>query len=374
MQRRWKNAAICSSLLCLLTLVVGCAGGSTKLRTRNVILITVDGLRQQELFTGLDVAMLDDKKRSGIEDVARVRELYFRPAPRERRRALFPFFWETLAPQGVVLGNKARGSSVLLKNPLRFSFPGYAELLTGAPQGSVQSNDKIRIGRPTILDFAARKLGLGHDDVAVFASWDVFPFIVTHEAGSFFCNAGYQELPSSGYGAAADALSRAQSDLLTPWNTVRHDRITVELALAFIEKHRPRVFYLALGETDDWAHERRYDRVLAAAGLFDDTLRRLWETIQSIDQYRDRTTIVITTDHGRGNTLDDWTDHRKNVDGAEDIWIAVIGPDTPDRGELTYTPTVYLNDVAATVLQLLDLDATEFNSEAGKAIPFAFAE
>jgi hypothetical protein len=39
-----------------------------------------------------------------------------------------PFFWKTLAPMGVVLGNKAKGSSVTVRNQHWFSYPGYSEI------------------------------------------------------------------------------------------------------------------------------------------------------------------------------------------------------------------------------------------------------
>ena len=141
--------------------------------------------------------------------------------------------------------------------------------------------------------------------------------------------------------------------------------------MGYLKQYHPRFLYVALGETDDWAHDRRYDRVIAAVRLFDDFLEALWSILQSMDQYRDRTTLVITTDHGRGLTADDWTDHGEKVKGAEEIWIAVIGPDTPDRGEVGPAPTVYLSNVAATLLYYLGLDPAAYSSQADAALPVA---
>jgi len=366
------SALALATLSCWLT-VSGCASSQRLLRTENIVLITVDGLRPTELFGGMDPTMLADPKRSGIESVESVRALYHRDSPGTRREALLPFFWGELARRGVVLGNRQRGSPALLRNPLRFSYPGYAELLVGEPQESVTSNDRVRIGTPTILEFVAAKLGLGREDVAVFASWDVFSFIACHEEGRLFSNCGYEMMPEHMCDPEMLLVNRLQAEVSTPWDTVRHDAVTARLGLGYLRRYRPRFLYLAFGETDDWAHERRYDRVLAAARLFDDTLRELWRTLESIPQYRGRTTLVITTDHGRGRTLDDWTDHGKDVAGAEDIWVAIIGPDTPDIGEVENAPVVYLGDVAATILRLLELDVEEFNPRAGPAIPIATA-
>jgi hypothetical protein len=67
-------------------------------------------------------------------------------------------------------------------------------------------------------------------------------------------------------------------------------------------------------------------------------------------------TFIITTDHGRGSTLKDWSNHDKNIKGAENIWIAVIGPDTPALGELANVPPVTQSQIAATLAALLGQD------------------
>ncbi len=127
--------------------------------------------------------------------------------------------------------------------------------------------------------------------------------------------------------------------------------------------------YFAFNDTDDLAHSRRYDRLLDALHSTDDFLRELWHTVQSQPTYRDHTSLVVTTDHGRGRTTKDWDDHGDGVPGSEEIWVAVIGPDTPRTGEASHTAIAHQADVAATVLGLLGLDVNDFNPAAGSAIP-----
>src|SRR5439155_23254701 len=91
------------------------------------------------------------------------------------------------------------------------------------------------------------------------------------------------------------------------------------------------------GDTAEWAHAGRYDHYLTAAHHVDDFVRRLWEQVQSMPQYRAKTTFIVTADHGRGGGPVDWKDHGEKVAGAEADWIAVIGPDTPPARERTYT-------------------------------------
>jgi phosphopentomutase len=71
------------------------------------------------------------------------------------------------------------------------------------------------------------------------------------------------------------------------------------MSVECLQKFKPRVLYIAFGETDDWAHQRRYDRYLDYIHVFDSYLKRLWTLLQSMDEYRNNTTLIITTDHGR---------------------------------------------------------------------------
>ncbi len=112
--------------------------------TRNIILITADGLRWQDLFGGMD-PMLKDQKSAGMDGAAALKAKLWRATPEERRNALMPFFWTTLAPKGVVLGNVKKQSSVRVTNTYRVSYPGYSEILTGRAQDeAIRGNDAVQ--------------------------------------------------------------------------------------------------------------------------------------------------------------------------------------------------------------------------------------
>ncbi len=167
-------------------------------------------------------------------------------------------------------------------------------------------------------------------------------------------------------------LSKLQHRIMALWEVGRSDAVTFGLALEYLQKYRPRLLYLALGEGDDWTHSRRYDRYLDYLRVADDYLRELWTTLERMEFYRGKTTLILTTDHGRGLEPSDWVEHEAGVAGSEDIWIAIIGPDTPDRGDAAPAPTVHQADVAATLLRYLGLDPKDFNPEGGPAIEMAF--
>src|SRR5437867_4286974 len=231
-------------------------------KTQNLILITADGLRWQEVFTGIDPLLMREKE-AGMKDAEALRQKLWAETPAERREKLMPFLWKTLVPRGVILGNLDKGSTVMVSNAYRVSYPGYSEILTcRAQDDKIRNNDPIRNPHETVLEFARRKWNLGRSRVALFASWDTLRFIGESREGTVFLNAGYHEARGT---PRLEELSRVQFEALSAWDEVRHDYITFEMALEYLKRFKPRVLYVSLGETDDWAHAKRYDRVLEMA-------------------------------------------------------------------------------------------------------------
>jgi hypothetical protein len=90
--------------------------------------------------------------------------------------------------------------------------------------------------------------------------------------------------------------------------------------------------------------------------------------MQSMPEYRDRTTFLVTTDHGRGEGPENWKHHDWNVEGAQNMWIAALGPDTPALGERRNVSPVTQSQIAATVAALLGRDWKAQNPAAGPPI------
>jgi hypothetical protein len=341
-------------------------------KTKAVVLVTVDGLRWQEMFGGIDPRLMNEKTAGMVEvSAAALRESLSKGTPEARREALLPFFWKELAPRGIVLGNLKKGSPMRVTNSFRVSYPGYSEILTGRAQdGVIKGNDEIRNPTPSILEFLRERLNLKRSQVALFASWNAFRYIAEHTPGSITINAGYEPADATA-SARAKELSVLQFAARTPWDEARHDYVTFELAMDYLRRERPRVLYISFDETDDWAHGRRYDRVLEAIQYFDHTLQTLWTTLQAMPEYRDQTTLVITCDHGRGDTLADFNSHGDKVAGADQVWLAIVGPDTPARGELTNTESYYQRDIAPTILELLGVPVSAYPGMQGRSIGVA---
>jgi bisphosphoglycerate-independent phosphoglycerate mutase (AlkP superfamily) len=125
----------------------------------------------------------------------------------------------------------------------------------------------------------------------------------------------------------------------------------------YLEQHKPKLLFIAYDETDEYAHEGKYDQYLIAAHRLDKYVAELWNWTQKNYQYKNKTTILISTDHGRGHeTIDAWRNHGSSVAGAENVWMAVLGPDTPPRGEISDGEPMTSSQIAATIAVFLGFE------------------
>jgi hypothetical protein len=323
-------------------------------QTENIVLITLDGLRWQEVFKGADSLLVDDtglmeKPGSLLNDFWHENQI-------ERRKMLLPFFWETIASKGQIYGNRAYANHVNNSNQMWFSYPGYNEVLSGfADDERINSNSKINNPNVTLLEYLNR-MDAFRGKVMAFGSWDVFPFIVNEERSGIPVNAGFDKAEGNDLTPSELLLNRLQDEIRGPWDGVRLDPFTHHYALESIKKHKPKVVYIAYGETDDWAHDNHYDQYLWSARQTDAYIREIWEYIQSDPQYKDKTTMIITTDHGRGISKTSWRSHGTNVPFADQIWIAAIGPDTPASGEMKIEGQWHSARIARTIFRLMGMD------------------
>ena len=135
-----------------------------------LVVISLDGVRTQEMFGGLDADILQavlDKKPANEHALYKK---FWRPTREARREALMPFLWGTfLKTHGSIVGDQQAGSVMRLGNTQRFSYPGYAELMTGvAHDDAITSNDNRRYPFETVLQFLRRELGATREQFACF--------------------------------------------------------------------------------------------------------------------------------------------------------------------------------------------------------------
>lgn len=325
-------------------LLMVCSGTfAQQLKTKNLIIVTLDGYRWQELFEGVDRKILSPE--SGQNEII---QSFQSPNGTGTREILMPFMWNVIAQEGQLYGNRNYKNRVNCSNHHLLSYPGYSEMLVGFPARGVSSNDKSENPNSTVLEFIHKRKGF-HNRVAAFATWEVFSYILREEKADFHVNTG-NDLAD---GNISDREKQLNSEQVT--SRTRSDEHTFQFALEYMKRERPRVVFIGFDETDQYGHKGKYDLYLKAAHDADQRIAALWKWVQSQPDYKDQTTLLITTDHGRGRGKNSWRNHRLTARGSRHIWFAVIGPDTPAFGELSFNAKYYQKQVAKTVAAFLGI-------------------
>jgi predicted AlkP superfamily pyrophosphatase or phosphodiesterase len=362
-------------LIVLLFLVILAACSSEKKQEKEisqdasskVFVITLDGLRWQELFSGADSLLVANKEY--VEDIKGLKKQFWRETAKERREILFPFIWNEVSVIGQIHGNRWQGSKMNLTNGMHFSYPGYNEILTGkADDKRIDSNDKIPNPNTTILEIA-EKLEAYKGKVAAFGSWDVFPFIINEERSGLYVNAGFRDAKGTDLTNKELFLNELQAETPSPWGSVRLDAFTHHYAIETLKKKHPKLVYISYGETDDFAHDGKYDAYLASANRTDNFIKKLWKFTQQDTFYKGKTTFIITTDHGRGTEpLETWKHHGSSIKNTDEVWVIAFGVKIEAKGEIVSKEQLHTNQIAASVAKLLDIKIQ--TDSIGKPFPF----
>ncbi|MFI5153454.1 MAG: alkaline phosphatase family protein [Chitinophagales bacterium] len=331
-------------------IIIFCAqvARSQSRQTENLVIFTLDGMRWQEVFGGIDSLLMTDKRYT--HDSAETAKKFWAPDRNERRKRLFPFFWNTISNHGQLYGDRDMGSNVNNANPYKFSYPGYNEIFTGYPDTLVNSNDKIPNKNKNVLEFINRQKGY-EGKVATFSTWDAFPYILNKWRNGMYVNADADTIPS--LSSNLELINEMAALSPRPLEE-RFDIFTYFAGREYLKSRKPKVLYIAFDETDEFAHHGAYDQYLGSAHAEDGMIADLWKLVQSMPDYRNKTTLLVTCDHGRGDRIkEQWRDHGQKVEDAGHIWIAVMGPDTRPLGEVKTSADLFQKQIAPTLAALL---------------------
>jgi hypothetical protein len=326
-------------LVCLLSVLLAALTGlpaHAQEEPRYLILVTIDGYRWEDLFRGAEPSLVTDERyRARYIDVP------------DRAQALTPFLL-SFAQEGALIGNRDQNSCARVSNDFWFSYPGYAEMLAGRPNPRVRYNAAIPNDDVTVLERLARRPEFA-GQVRVFAEWETMRAILNEE--------------------------RSGLSIVTPpdYDQPHDPQIIGPVRAALADP--PRVLWVALGDTDNRAHEGEYERYLAAATESDMLLREIWDAYQTNPRTAGRTTMIVTVDHGRGGAENEgWTGHGSGrwrgiivpglrKEGSDAIFIAARGPGVTATLNYTMENCATLAQVAATMLVALDLHDAEAQPE-----------
>lgn len=343
-------------ILLLLTLVYWCSLVNAQ-QTENIIIITTDGFRWQEVFGGMDKEIGVDK-RFNQDDSLNIFKTYWSDDAKERRKKLLPFLWNTIAAKGQLYGNRWIGNKVDVANPFWFSYPGYSEIMCGYVDTGVNKNEYKANPNTTLLEFFNKQDKL-KGKVAAFGAWDAFTRILNRERSGLPIVAAYDNFGGKNPTANEKLINTMLDNSHKEWAEECMDVFTHYGAMEYLKTKKPRVLYISYGETDEWAHGRQYSYYLNAAHQVDEWIKEIWDFVQSDTQYKNKTTLLVTTDHGRGDKdKTKWTSHGATIEDSHEIWFGFLGPNTPSSGEMKTSVQLYQKQFAQTLAKTMGLTFT----------------
>jgi hypothetical protein len=251
------------------------ASGAPAPAPANVILIMWDGVRREEFFSNKPDPVLSTDADE-----------------------ILPRFWKTLAGEGTVWGEPG-GSEFRIANIAAVSLPAYQSIFAGYAQPCL-NNKCGRITVETFPERIKRELALPAEEVAVFASWNTMAQAVEHQAGTITVDVG-------------------------PAGKDRADADTWNLAMAHLAAKKPRFLYVHLVGSDNEAHAGDYPAYLRHLRAYDEWLAALVKTLDGMGDYGANTTLLLSTDHGRG-LGQDWKNHNLKRPSAFKVFLYARGP------------------------------------------------
>ncbi len=335
------------ALLCISSLK-----GFSQDKDQKLIIITTDGLRWQEVYKGMDSAIGNNPKFNQ-RDSAYIFNKYWAATGEERREKLMPFFWNTIQKDGQLYGNRDLGNKVDNANPYWFSYPGYSEILTGNVDTAVNSNDYKPNPNTNILEYY-NALPAYKGKVAAFGAWNAFDRIINEKRAGFPVINAFDDNSVAGTDPQMKLLNEMVKNSFKPFGMAEClDVFTHYQAIHYLKTKRPKVLYISYGETDEFAHHGDYKYYLDAANQFSQWVGEIWNWIQNDPEYKNKTTLLITTDHGRGDIVkEEWTSHGSSIQGANEIWFTVMGPKVKPLGEMKKQQLIYQKQLAQTAASL----------------------
>lgn len=331
-----------------MTLMKGIA--QPKQGEKKLVIVVMDGFRWQELFRGADSAILFSTEMNKSD--RKQHDDYWVADPELRKHKLMPFVWGTIAKQGQIYGDRDKGNLVNLRNTYWFSYPGRSEIFSGYFDPKVNSNEYPDNPNTSVLEFLNQQAAY-KGKIAAFSSWDAVARIMARKRSGIYVNIYNEDIPGPSL-STAEAVANANQHLVPRvfGEGERIDAATYSLARSYVQAKHPKVIYLDLGDTDEYAHAGKYDDYLDAGHHADAICADLWNTLQKDPFYKGQTYLLIVPDHGRGMDAK-WTSHGEQTPRCNETYFMAMGPGIAPRGAITKAGQIYQEQYAQTIAMLL---------------------
>jgi hypothetical protein len=274
----------------LLLSILALCGSLLAYFTENVHIVIIDGARYSETF--------GDSTHQNI-----------------------PFIWTRLKPKSTIYTR-------FYNDSLTYTTAGHASIISGVWQ-IIANDDSQRPSTPTLFEYFRKERKTNITDNFVILGKDKLQLLASSfhpEYGGNYC--------------ASVVKSVSQYSDKIAWENFKH----------VLSTYHPRLTITNLPQVDSKGHNGDWEGYLHAIRLADSITYEMWNLIQSDSFYKDKTTLIVTNDHGRH--LVDWTSHGDGCDGCRHLMMMMLGPDTK-AGVIDSVRRTQI-DIAPTVGELLN--------------------
>lgn len=284
-----------------------------KYQTKNVVLLVVDGPRISETWEAVNKENIPNRVN--------------------------------LLAQGVFISN-------FKNNGTTNTNPGHSAMCSGVYE-NIKNNGTELPGFPSVMQQWLKFTGADKTKAWVIASKDKLEVLndckLTDWKGKF--------QPSVDCGVSGNGSG------------YRDDLVTMAKTKEVMAKYSPNVIVINLKDVDSYGHANKWDEYLKAIKTTDASIKEIWDYIQSLPAYKDKTTLIVSNDHGRHiDANGGFAEHGDDCAGCRHIEFFAMGPDFKKNTTIS-TGNYEQIDIASTMAELLGVPKQYMK---GKIIKDAF--
>ena len=242
---------------------------------------------------------------------------------------------------GINLANESVVISNFYNNGVTNTVPGHTAITTSFYQ-EITNDGTQTPDNPSLFQYWVKEIDQDPTNAWVITSKDKLQVLANCEdedyKGKF--------IPSNNCGVDGGGVGSGY----------RNDSLTFNVVKSVIEDHHPNLMLINFKEPDASGHTGNWENYLAGIESVDNYIYELWNIIQSDEIYKDKTTLIVTNDHGRhlDGVSNGFKSHGDDCEGCRHIMFFAIGPDFK-AGETSDSSAEQV-DIPKTVAELLGFD------------------
>jgi hypothetical protein len=255
---------------------------------QNVVIIVIDGARYTETF-GADSLNI-------------------------------PHIWTQLRPLGTIWTN-------FRNDKLTQTIPAHASIETGTWQ-SIENKGGERPTQPTIFEYFRKSSGAPESATTIVV--------------------GKQKLEILNYSTHPDYGIK----YMASFSIDKNDSSVARKLKTILRQNHPKLTLVGLSSTDGAGHSGNFTNYILAIRIADSLVYDIWQALQTDSLYSNNTTLFVTNDHGRHDSLHGGIkNHGDDCEGCRHIMLFAIGRGFPANTIVTKRRTQC--DIAPTIGELL---------------------